>query len=78
MAGGDSGVSGTLTLVQQMPDGPVSIQGTVSGLSPGRHGFHVHTNGDLRDNCVAAGGHFNPAEVRNGISLALKSLHGKQ
>jgi len=56
--GGDSGVKGTLTLIQG--PGHVRIYGKIFGLEAGPHGFHVHMNGDTGDNCKAAGGHFNP------------------
>ena len=39
----------------------VFITGTIFGLKPGRHGFHVHQEGTL--DCKSAGGHFNPAGV---------------
>lgn len=63
---GGSKVSGSLML-QEMEDGGVSIEGTISGLTPGLHGFHVHEHG----NCSAkdgtsAGGHFNPTEADHG------------
>jgi len=60
--GGDSGVKGTLTLIQG--PGHVRIYGKIFGLEAGPHGFHVHMNGDTGDNCKAAGGHFNPDMVR--------------
>lgn len=38
----------------------VLIQARVSGLSPGAHGFHVHTFGDEgSEDGTATGGHFN-------------------
>eukprot|EP00091_Calanus_sinicus_P012787 TRINITY_DN28588_c0_g1_i1.p1 TRINITY_DN28588_c0_g1~~TRINITY_DN28588_c0_g1_i1.p1 ORF type:complete len:197 (+),score=25.13 TRINITY_DN28588_c0_g1_i1:81-671(+) len=40
--------------------------GLVSGLSPGLHGFHVHANGDIGNQCKAAGGHFNPFGKNHG------------
>eukprot|EP00753_Platysulcus_tardus_P008986 PLAT1747.1.p2 GENE.PLAT1747.1~~PLAT1747.1.p2 ORF type:complete len:174 (+),score=45.41 PLAT1747.1:61-522(+) len=54
------GVSGVITLGQVSEDAPTLIEGTVEGLSPGLHGFHIHVFGDLSDGCVSAGGHFNP------------------
>ncbi|EPB74603.1 copper/zinc superoxide dismutase [Ancylostoma ceylanicum] len=38
----------------------------VFGLKPGKHGFHVHINGNLSDSCKAAGGPFNPFNDTNG------------
>jgi Cu-Zn family superoxide dismutase len=45
----------------------VEVRVKVQGLTPGFHGFHIHTTGS----CVAAdftsaGGHFNPANVQHG------------
>lgn len=57
--GGESGVTGTVRFTQQR-DG-VRVQAEVSGLTPGRHGFHVHEKGDLsKADLTSAGGHFNP------------------
>merc|ERR1711981_359397 len=39
----------------------VFITGTIFGLKPGRHGFHVHQEGNLGENCKSSGGHYNPA-----------------
>ena len=61
MSGGDSGVTGKLYIVQA--NDHLHISGKIYGLKPGLHGFHVHMNGDLGDNCKAAGGHFNPDGV---------------
>ena len=47
----------------------LKVTGTITGLPEGRHGFHVHEFGNTSDNCMAAGSHFNPNEVReyNGV-----------
>ncbi|KAI4498207.1 hypothetical protein M0802_006693 [Mischocyttarus mexicanus] len=58
------GPKGSLTLEQQV-DG-VRITGTITGLNPGFHGFHVHEKGDLREGCDSAGPHFNPYMVNHG------------
>ena len=60
--GGDSGVSGRLGLMQT-GDGPVVITGDIDGLEGGKHGFHVHAEGSITNDCVDAKGHFNPFEV---------------
>lgn len=58
------GPRGILTL-EQHPEG-VKVTGTVAGLSPGLHGFHVHEKGDLTRGCNSAGPHFNPYMVNHG------------
>ncbi len=57
---GDSGVTGKATF-KVMADGKVHVDADVSGLTPGKHGFHVHEFGDCSAaDGMSAGGHFNP------------------
>lgn len=56
-------IRGQLRFEQPTTGGPVIVRGTVLGLTPGLHGIHIHTNGNLTDDCKAAGPHFNPFEV---------------
>ena len=58
----DNPVYGSLTLVETSQG--VYISGKILGLEKGLHGFHVHAVGDTGNNCKAAGGHFNPHEVK--------------
>lgn len=45
----------------------VHVQGSLTGLSAGEHGFHVHQYGDCRAaDGTSAGGHYNPAGVEHG------------
>ncbi|XP_064089507.1 LOW QUALITY PROTEIN: superoxide dismutase [Cu-Zn]-like [Macrobrachium nipponense] len=44
----------------------VLISGTVTGLTPGFHGFHVHEVGNTGGACAAAGPHFNPLMRKHG------------
>lgn len=57
--GSDSHVSGTVNFTQE--DGGVHVVADISGLTPGKHGFHIHEKGDLsKPDLSSAGGHFNP------------------
>ncbi len=52
-------VEGTITFTKSGEG--IRVQGKVSGLSPGKHGFHIHEFGDASSpDGKAAGGHFNP------------------
>jgi|SRR5580700_453423 Cu-Zn family superoxide dismutase len=63
---GKSGVTGTV--VFEMVNNHVHVSGKISGLAPGKHGFHVHQFGDLSDSekGESAGGHFNPHKMIHG------------
>lgn len=58
-------IKGYITL-QQIPGSVTVIKGKISGLSPGKHGFHIHEFGDLSKGCESAGGHYNPEGVDHG------------
>jgi len=47
-------------------DGSTRIQGEVSGLEKGEHGFHIHQFGDTTNGCTSCGGHFNPGGKNHG------------
>jgi len=49
-----------LFLTQEGSHAPVKINGTITGLTPGKHGFHVHQSGNTQNGCGSTGGHFNP------------------
>lgn len=63
---GDSKVEGLIEFERR--DGGIRVHGRVSGLEPGKHGFHVHEFGDLRDAGTgkSAGGHFAPEGQPHG------------
>ena len=57
-------VSGTVTFTEE--DGGVRVVASITGLSPGPHGFHVHEFGDCSaPDASSAGGHFNPTNVEH-------------
>lgn len=52
-------------------DGGVRVVARLEGLSPGRHGFHLHEKGDCgTPDASSAGGHFNPASTPHGAPTA--------
>jgi superoxide dismutase, Cu-Zn family len=62
---GDSKAAGTVTFTQG--DGYVEIQADVTGLTPGKHGFHIHEFGDCTSaDGTSTGGHFNPTHMPHG------------
>ncbi|CAN6219842.1 unnamed protein product [Urochloa humidicola] len=63
LAGSD--VKGTIFFSQE-GDGPTTVTGSISGLKPGLHGFHVHALGDTTNGCMSTGPHFNPAGKEHG------------
>jgi len=58
-------VKGTI-LFMQAPGTTTLIKGTVTGLEPGEHGFHIHEFGDMSKGCESMGGHYNPDGVDHG------------
>lgn len=63
---GDGAVKGFCTFEQAAPDAAVTIRGEITGLAPGKHGFHVHAFGDNTNGCTSAGPHFNPFGKEHG------------
>ncbi|KAJ3045079.1 hypothetical protein HDV00_011804 [Rhizophlyctis rosea] len=60
-------VKGVVTLKQDSPDAPTYYQINIEGLTPGKHGFHVHEFGVGPGwNCTTAGAHLNPFNQTHG------------
>ena len=62
-------VHGMVTFTQ---DGDkVKVVAHIEGLTPGKHGFHIHEFGDCSaKDGASAGGHFNPAAMAHGAQNA--------
>ncbi|KAG1928463.1 superoxide dismutase [Cu-Zn] [Pimephales promelas] len=63
---GTGEVTGTVYFDQESDSSPVKLSGEISGLTAGKHGFHVHAFGDNTNGCVSAGPHFNPHKQNHG------------
>lgn len=60
-----SAVEGKVTFSKA--DSGVKVNVHVTGLTPGKHGFHVHEFGDCSAaDGASAGGHFNPSAEAHG------------
>ena len=64
MPGINATISGHVSLNQLGPERPlyVTISG-IHGLKAGKHGFHIHENGD----CTDPGPHYNPQMLKHGF-----------
>tara|TARA_B110000908_G_C10267723_1_gene466212 strand:+ start:5210 stop:5713 length:504 start_codon:yes stop_codon:yes gene_type:complete len=59
------GLGGVVHLVE-ISNKLTKIYGYISGLSPGKHGFHIHKNGDLSEGCKTMCEHYNPFNLNHG------------
>lgn len=68
-------VKGTVTFEES--NGKVRVIAIVSGLKPGKHGFHIHEKGDCSaPDASSAGGHFNPGNQKHGAPDAAEHHPG--
>lgn len=61
---GDSSVEGEIRFTSETA--AVQITGQLTGLEPGKHGFHIHEGGQCDMEGDAAGGHLSPDEDPHG------------
>ncbi|CAG5104105.1 Oidioi.mRNA.OKI2018_I69.chr1.g1096.t1.cds [Oikopleura dioica] len=55
-ADGDVAITGTIDI--RYADGKVAFSGSLAGVPEGKHGFHVHQEGDVTNSCGNVGSHF--------------------
>ncbi|XP_028330360.1 copper chaperone for superoxide dismutase isoform X2 [Gouania willdenowi] len=65
MLSGSGSIQGVVRFLQ-LSEERCLIDGTVDGLKPGAHGLHVHTLGDLTQDCLSCGEHYNPFGKSHG------------
>jgi Cu-Zn family superoxide dismutase len=66
-------VSGVIYL-EETNDNKTRIHGSIRGLKPGLHGFHIHEAGDMTKGCDSACAHYNPHGHNHG-GLTSKKRH---
>jgi Cu-Zn family superoxide dismutase len=66
---GNSGVRGTLMLEQSGQS--VAVKGKLVGLTPGKHGLHVHEG----RSCKSRGAHFSPINAPHGAPNTADDQH---
>ncbi|HEX7518393.1 MAG TPA: superoxide dismutase family protein [Chthoniobacterales bacterium] len=70
-----SQVMGTVTFTQV--GDTVQVVADITGLTPGKHGFHIHEFGDCSAaDASSAGGHFNPMKKPHGAPDAAERHAG--
>jgi len=70
-----SSVTGTVTFTASGDS--VKVVADISGLTPGKHGFHIHEFGDCSStDGKSAGGHFNPTNHQHGAPDATDRHEG--
>lgn len=63
---GSNGESGIIRFHQSNCARNLEMNVSISGLSPGLHGFHVHEKGDLTKGCDSLLAHYNPLNKTHG------------
>ena len=55
----------------------VRVVADIAGLTPGKHGFHIHEYGDCSaDDATSAGGHFNPDKMPHSSPASMERHAG--
>tara|TARA_B100000674_G_C37893648_1_gene940232 strand:- start:759 stop:1238 length:480 start_codon:yes stop_codon:yes gene_type:complete len=62
----DKKINGHIIFKEDLKNKCTKIIIRVKGLPPGKHGFHIHKAGDLRNSCTSLCDHFNPTNKKHG------------
>lgn len=57
---------GVVHIRETSPNGPLSLDIFISGISPGNHGFHLHNSGNELHAPDSLCSHFNPTKALHG------------
>ncbi|XP_072901774.1 superoxide dismutase [Cu-Zn]-like [Hemitrygon akajei] len=63
---GPGGITGIINLKAGEGGHTTIVTGEISGLTPGKHGLHVHSFGDISKGSACTGPHFNPCNEQHG------------
>jgi Cu-Zn family superoxide dismutase len=70
-----SQVAGTVTFMKMGDE--VHVVADITGLKPGKHGFHIHEKGDCSaPDAASAGAHFNPTHHKHGGPMTAERHEG--
>ncbi|XP_059614693.1 superoxide dismutase [Cu-Zn] isoform X2 [Phlebotomus argentipes] len=61
----EGGGTGSVSFRQFSDFDPVIVSINVTGLTPGKHGVHIHQYGDLTESCKSTGPHFKRSLIGN-------------
>ena len=59
-------INGFIILKEDRKNNLTKIKVNINGLKPGKHGFHIHRSGDLRESCKSLCSHYNPKNKNHG------------
>ncbi|MCL7051427.1 hypothetical protein MKW94_009822 [Papaver nudicaule] len=75
ITGDNNNIRGSLQFIQDSK-GITHINGKITGLTPGPHGFHIHALGDTTNGCNSTGPHFNPLKKNHGAPTDIERHAG--
>ena len=67
-------INGHIIFKEDLNNKETLIKINLSNVPLGKHGFHIHTSGDLRDGCKSLCSHYNPFNKTHG-DISSKNRH---